>query len=138
MEAQPLPDAIAKQEAGIIDRDLGVRARQERAIHIDQDAFVSRIEFRFVRLLAGVRLHPSSPTCVLFDSYRSFVFRPTKPFAEEPSAQSSRMPIGERRQNENVRGKMVPDEGIEPPTFGLQNRCSTAELIRRFLIIAHP
>jgi hypothetical protein len=25
----------------------------------------------------------------------------------------------------------VPDEGIEPPTFGLQNRCSTAELIRR-------
>jgi hypothetical protein len=27
---------------------------------------------------------------------------------------------------------VVPDEGIEPPTFGLQNRCSTAELIRRF------
>ena len=26
--------------------------------------------------------------------------------------------------------KLVPDEGIEPPTFGLQNRCSTAELIR--------
>ena len=26
----------------------------------------------------------------------------------------------------------MPDEGIEPPTFGLQNRCSTAELIRRF------
>jgi hypothetical protein len=26
--------------------------------------------------------------------------------------------------------KVVPDEGIEPPTFGLQNRCSTAELIR--------
>src|SRR6476620_7587807 len=25
---------------------------------------------------------------------------------------------------------LVPDEGIEPPTFGLQNRCSTAELIR--------
>jgi hypothetical protein len=25
---------------------------------------------------------------------------------------------------------MVPEEGIEPPTFGLQNRCSTAELIR--------
>jgi hypothetical protein len=25
---------------------------------------------------------------------------------------------------------VVPDEGIEPPTFGLQNRCSTAELIR--------
>jgi hypothetical protein len=29
-------------------------------------------------------------------------------------------------------GELVPDEGIEPPTFGLQNRCSTAELIRRF------
>ncbi len=27
---------------------------------------------------------------------------------------------------------MVPVEGIEPPTFGLQNRCSTAELNRRF------
>ena len=25
---------------------------------------------------------------------------------------------------------MVPEEGIEPPTFGLQNRCSTAELSR--------
>jgi hypothetical protein len=24
----------------------------------------------------------------------------------------------------------VPAEGIEPPTFGLQNRCSTAELSR--------
>jgi hypothetical protein len=28
--------------------------------------------------------------------------------------------------------EMVPDEGIEPPTFGLQNRCSTAELIRLY------
>lgn len=27
--------------------------------------------------------------------------------------------------------EMVPDEGIEPPTFGLQNRCSTAELNRQ-------
>jgi hypothetical protein len=26
---------------------------------------------------------------------------------------------------------MVPAEGIEPPTFGLQNRCSTAELSRQ-------
>ncbi len=33
---------------------------------------------------------------------------------------------------------MVPDEGIEPPTFGLQNRCSTAELIRRSVWIPHP
>ena len=30
--------------------------------------------------------------------------------------------------------KVVPDEGIEPPTFGLQNRCSTAELIRLGLV----
>ncbi len=28
---------------------------------------------------------------------------------------------------------VVPAEGIEPPTFGLQNRCSTAELSRRGL-----
>ncbi len=27
--------------------------------------------------------------------------------------------------------ELVPAEGIEPPTFGLQNRCSTAELSRR-------
>ena len=26
--------------------------------------------------------------------------------------------------------RMVPAEGIEPPTFGLQNHCSTAELSR--------
>ena len=32
------------------------------------------------------------------------------------------------------RGVVVPDEGIEPPTFGLQNRCSTAELIRHFVV----
>src|ERR1700758_74567 len=30
-----------------------------------------------------------------------------------------------------MRQKLVPAEGIEPPTFGLQNRCSTAELSRR-------
>jgi hypothetical protein len=37
---------------------------------------------------------------------------------------------------------LVPAEGIEPPTFGLQNRCSTAELSRRRLAKAgrgrHP
>jgi hypothetical protein len=37
---------------------------------------------------------------------------------------------------------LVPAEGIEPPTFGLQNRCSTAELSRRLgrrgLIAASP
>ena len=27
-------------------------------------------------------------------------------------------------------GRVVPDERIELPTFGLQNRCSTAELNR--------
>ena len=28
---------------------------------------------------------------------------------------------------------MVPDEGFEPPTFGLQNRCTTTVLIRRII-----
>jgi hypothetical protein len=28
-------------------------------------------------------------------------------------------------------GKMVPAEGFEPPTFGLQNRCTTTVLSRR-------
>ena len=31
---------------------------------------------------------------------------------------------------------LVPAEGIEPPTFGLQNRCSTAELSRHFYVIS--
>ena len=34
------------------------------------------------------------------------------------------------------RKMLVPDEGIEPPTNGLQNRCSTAELIRHFKYLA--
>jgi hypothetical protein len=33
---------------------------------------------------------------------------------------------------------LVPDERIELPTFGLQNRCSTAELIRRVAGFALP
>src|SRR5690606_21115688 len=45
-----------------------------------------------------------------------------------PGCGSPRMAIcGQYGRNT---GPMVPDEGIEPPTFGLQNRCSTAELIR--------
>jgi hypothetical protein len=28
-------------------------------------------------------------------------------------------------------GPVVPGEGLEPPTNGLQNRCSTAELTRQ-------
>jgi hypothetical protein len=42
--------------------------------------------------------------------------------------------IADARLNKDV----VPDEGIEPPTFGLQNRCSTAELIRRVAGFALP
>ena len=34
-----------------------------------------------------------------------------------------------------IRGSMVPAEGIEPPTFGLQNRCSTAELSRQWVSV---
>jgi hypothetical protein len=30
---------------------------------------------------------------------------------------------------------LVPGEGLEPPTNGLQNRCSTAELTRRTLVV---
>lgn len=41
--------------------------------------------------------------------------------------------LGERPSRRWREGDMVPDEGIEPPTFGLQNRCSTAELSRRRL-----
>jgi hypothetical protein len=33
---------------------------------------------------------------------------------------------------------VVPAEGIEPPTFGLQNRCSTAELSRHSPLLALP
>ena len=30
----------------------------------------------------------------------------------------------------------MPAEGIEPPTFGLQNRCSTAELSRHLVDVS--
>jgi hypothetical protein len=33
---------------------------------------------------------------------------------------------------------LVPAEGIEPPTFGLQNRCSTAELSRQIKGLGDP
>ena len=39
------------------------------------------------------------------------------------------------------RGKLVPVEGIEPPTFGLQNRCTTAVLNRhegRIIVLERP
>ena len=32
--------------------------------------------------------------------------------------------------------EMVPSEGLEPPTFGLQNRCTTTVLTRRSCGIA--
>src|SRR5262245_19501723 len=32
---------------------------------------------------------------------------------------------------------LVPGEGLEPPTNGLQNRCSTAELTRRINDLAY-
>jgi hypothetical protein len=31
----------------------------------------------------------------------------------------------------SIRGRGMPGEGIEPPAFGLQNRCTTAVLTRR-------
>ena len=39
--------------------------------------------------------------------------------------------------SEKTRGKLVPGEGIEPPTNGLQNRCSTAELARHYCVFLH-
>jgi hypothetical protein len=39
------------------------------------------------------------------------------------------MPVGDD-PHPRMRISLVPGEGIEPPTFGLQNRCSTAELTR--------
>jgi hypothetical protein len=53
---------------------------------------------------------------------------------------SGQCPIGavyaSRLCQANFLKLLVPDEGIEPPTFGLQNRCSTAELIRRVARVA--
>ena len=33
---------------------------------------------------------------------------------------------------------MVPAEGFEPPTFGLQNRCTTTVLSRPLLLMGAP
>ena len=44
------------------------------------------------------------------------------------------MPYERRQVGQQVTAtcqKLVPGEGIEPPTNGLQNRCSTAELARQ-------
>jgi hypothetical protein len=37
-----------------------------------------------------------------------------------------------------IQAQMVPAERIELPTFGLQNRCSTAELCRRLKGLKSP
>jgi hypothetical protein len=37
-----------------------------------------------------------------------------------------------------VCGRVVPGEGLEPPTFGLQNRCTTAVLTRQTNLLANP
>src|SRR5262245_33575312 len=52
---------------------------------------------------------------------------------EVKSGQRVRTPalIGERRgSNPNGSMGVVPGEGFEPPTFGLQNRCTTTVLTR--------
>ena len=35
----------------------------------------------------------------------------------------------------NIMISLVPGEGLEPPTFGLQNRCTATVLTRRILLI---
>jgi hypothetical protein len=42
---------------------------------------------------------------------------------------STNMPIGAKLLS-NIFLKMVPAEGFEPPTYGLQNRCTTTVLSR--------
>src|SRR5690348_2130155 len=46
--------------------------------------------------------------------------------------------VTEKESGRARAAEMVPDEGIGPPTFGLQNRCSTAELIRRLFATRLP
>ena len=40
-------------------------------------------------------------------------------------------PQGSALRSAPARSRMVPGEGFEPPTFGLQNRCTTTVLTRR-------
>ena len=42
------------------------------------------------------------------------------------------------RMNALFKSPSVPAEGIEPPTFGLQNRCTTAVLSRRTRRVGRP
>ncbi len=56
----------------------------------------------------------------------------TLPECQQALAAQRSHPSILRREGRPVHCRgMVPGEGIEPPTFGLQNRCSTAELTRR-------
>src|SRR3954466_3305582 len=66
-------------------------------------------EFISVSAISGNVLHPA---WVVSGSFSVFM-----------SGQGSRFPA-----------KYLPGEGIEPPTFGLQNRCTTAVLTRPALI----
>ena len=55
-------------------------------------------------------------------------------FGGFPVAFSGKIPARQIRGRSiilNYISYLVPAEGIEPPTFGLQNRCSTAELSRQ-------
>ncbi len=52
-----------------------------------------------------------------------------------PAPRSSALGYLHFRCDRYVPRELVPAEGIEPPTFGLQNRCSTAELSRRLAFV---
>ena len=57
----------------------------------------------------------------------------TEPFCAALHIARTPLPKPAPTETEHDRDEreMVPGEGIEPPTFGLQNRCTTAVLTRR-------
>ncbi len=53
------------------------------------------------------------------------------PFANEVACASGQCPVRLR----GWWGWPMPGEGFEPPTFGLQNRCTTTVLTRRAALV---
>ena len=70
---------------------------------------------------------------------RVFLFvKPSDAMLVKGSAQAEHLAEAQRRGGGTSLENLVPGEGIEPPTNGLQNRCSTAELARHAGLSYYP
>ena len=53
VKPEALPDPVAQHETGVIDRDLGLVAMQDLAVHVDLEIVVSRVRIGIVGAIGG-------------------------------------------------------------------------------------